>query len=440
MKTNVTETGEWERELEVEVPAERIEAEVTTATKKYRKQLEIPGFRKGKVPIRMVEARYGKSIRESVIGDLLPSLMSEAAREAGLVPAATPKITKLEHEPGQPLSFTASMDIWPDVKVETVEGLKLTKLTHDVADEEIEERLKELRARQATERPAERPLAKGDVLIADMQRIDEAGIPIVGESFEERYFLIGEENAPSPEFEESVLGVSAGEVRKVRFAYRSDLENRELAGKTERFEVTVKEVRERTLPELDDDFAKDVGDQLQTLDELRVHIRSQIEGRWQYISRQSARGELMDGLIRANHFSLPESLLDNYMEAASREREETRGGHAGHDHGDDHDHGDEHDHSDDHDHGDDEGAQQKRSDAARRLKSYLIMEALRKKLSVGVSDEEFEVFMGTRAEELGVKIEEVKRSPRLADLRQELEDEKIFEYLTERADIEEKTV
>ena len=213
MKTNVTETGEWERELEVEVPADRIEAEVTTATKKYRKQLEIPGFRKGKVPIRLGESRYGKAIRESVIGDLLPSLMSEAAREAGLVPAATPKITKLEHEPGQPLSFTASMDIWPEVKVETVEGIKLTKLTHDVADEEIEERLKELRARQATERPAERPLAKGDVLIADMQRIDEAGIPIVGESFEERYFLIGEENAPSPEFEEAVLGVSAGEVR-----------------------------------------------------------------------------------------------------------------------------------------------------------------------------------------------------------------------------------
>lgn len=426
MKTNVIETGEWERELEVEIPADRIDAAVANATKKYRKQLEIPGFRKGKVPIRLVEARYGTSIRESVISDLLPALMSEAAEEAGLVLAATPKITKLEHEPGQPLSFTVSMDIWPKVAVDAVEGLRLTKLIHEVSDEEIEGQLKELHGRHATERPAERPLVKGDVLIADLQRIDEAGIPIVGEKFEERYFLIGDENAASPEFDESVLGISAGDVRKVQFSYRSDLENRELAGKTERFEVTSKEVRERTLPKLDDEFAKDVGDQFQTLDELRDHIRSQIEGRWKYISRQSARGELMDGLIRANSFSLPDSLVDNYMDAAKRDREEERAKHAGHDH----DHGED----------DDEASDQKRSDAVRRLKSHLIMEALRKKLSLGVSDDEFEVFMGKRAGEMGVRIEELKRSPRLADLRLELEDDKIFEYLAERADIEEKPV
>jgi trigger factor len=438
VKTNVIETGEWERELEVEVPADRIDAEVTSATRNYRKQLEIPGFRRGKVPMRVVEARFGKSIRESVIGDLLPSLMSEAAQEAGLVPAATPKITKLEYEPGQPLSFTAALEIWPDVDVASVEGLKLTKLTHDVSDDEVEQQLKELQNSQATERPAERALAKGDVLIADMQRVDEAGIPIVGEKYDERYFLIGDENAPSPEFEEAVLGISAGEVRKVQFSYRSDLENQELAGKTEHFEVTAKEVRERTLPELDDEFAKDVGDQHQTLDDLRSHIRSQIEGRWQYISRQSARGELMDGLIRANSFSLPESLVENYMAAARRESEETGGGHAGHDHDHDHDHDQDQDH--DHDQDDDEGAQKKRSDAARRLKSYLIMEALRKKLSLGVSDDEFEVFMVKRAEETGVRIEELKRSPRLADLRHELEDDKIFDYLAEHADIEEKSV
>ena len=126
MKTQIKEINSFTRSMAVTVLWSDLEQQFNQEFKKFKSKIAMPGFRKGKVPIRLVESRYGKSIRESVIGDLLPSLMSEAAREAGLVPAATPKITKLEHEPGQPLSFTASMDIWPEVKVETVEGLKLT--------------------------------------------------------------------------------------------------------------------------------------------------------------------------------------------------------------------------------------------------------------------------------------------------------------------------
>ena len=430
MKTKVIETGEWERDLEVEVPADRIDAEVATAVKKYRKRLEIPGFRKGKVPTSIVEARYGESIRQSVIGDLLPQLMQEAAREAGLVPAATPKITKLEHEPGQPLSFTATLEIWPEVEIVNAEGLKVTQLTHEVSDEEIDERLKELQNHHATERSIDRPLEKGDVLIADLQRVDEAGIPIVGDKFEERYFIIGDENAPSPEFEEALLGIRAGEERRVQFSYREDLEDRELAGQTERFAVSAREVRERTLPALDDEFARDMGDEFESLQAVRDHLRSQIEERWRYLSRQSVRGELMDGLIRANNFDLPGSLVDNYIETTRRERQEARQQQgAGHDHDHDHDHDDE-----------EEAGEQERSHAVRRLKTYLLMEAMRKKLALDIGDEEFEEYLGKRAGELGMKAADLKRSPRLDDLRRELEDDKVLEYLKDQADIEEKAV
>ncbi|MXY82892.1 MAG: trigger factor [Gemmatimonadetes bacterium] len=232
MKTQVTEKGQWARELAVEVEAARIDAAVNKALRRYQKRLEIPGFRKGKVPLRIVEVRFGSSIRGEVLGDLLPSLLEEATREAGLRPAAPPKISQLDHEPGGSLTFTADLDIWPEITAEHYEKLAATRMVHEVADEEISEHLEELRRRHATEQVVERPLANGDVLVADLQRLDDSGLPIIGDKYEKRHILIGDENALSPEFEEALVGMSAGQERKVRFAYLEVLPNEQRDGET----------------------------------------------------------------------------------------------------------------------------------------------------------------------------------------------------------------
>ena len=432
VKTNVIEKGKWERELEVEVPAERVESETATAMRRYQKRLEIPGFRKGKVPLRLIESRYGESIRSDVIGDMLPALMQEAAREADLVPAAPPRITRLDHGPGQPLSFTAAFDIWPEIEVEKYEGLEVTRMVHEVTDEELDGQLAELQGRQATEQSVERPLEKGDVLIADLQRTGEGGVPIVGEKYEERYFLIGSDDVPSPDFEEALIGIAVGEERPVRFSYREDLPNPELAGQEQSFLVTAREVRERKLPELDDEFAKDLGEQFQSLEELREHLRSQLASRWEYAARQRLRGELLDGLIKGNPVELPDSLVENYIETMRREREEAQrrsGNRHQHDHDRDHDHEDEEEVSD-----------EERRAATRRLKTYLILEGLRKKLEIAVSDDEFDEHLRERAESAGMEVADLKRSPRLEGLRRDLEEERIFELLAERAKVTEEKV
>ncbi len=420
MKTNITETSQWGREVEVEVEAARVDKEVDKALRKYQKRLEIPGFRKGKVPLKIVKSRFGDSIRGEVLGDLLPTLLEEATREAGLVPAAPPQISQLDHEPGGDLTFTAALDIWPEIEVENYEQLDATRMVHEVQDDEIDAQLEELRRRQATEQAVERPLESGDVLIADLQRLDESGVPVIGEKFEERYFLIGDENAPSPEFEEALVGISAGEERKVSFAYRDDLPNEELAGKTEHFEVSAREVRERALPELDDEFAKDVGEQFATLDDLRGHISDQIQERWSYMAEQRLRSELVSQLIEKNEFDLPESMVDNYINSMKREQQ-------GNDHDRDHDHDHDHDH-------------EEREQAVRRLKTFLLVEGVRKKAAISVSDEEFDVFAAERAEQAGVKLDDLKRSGRIDDLRRELEEKKVFDVLGEKANIKEEKV
>ncbi len=408
VKTQVTEKGQWARELAVEVEAVRLTAAVDKALRQYQKRLEIPGFRKGKVPLRIVEARFGSSIRGEVLGDLLPLLLEEATREAGLRPAAPPKISQLDYEPGGDLTFTADLDIWPEVKAEHYENLAATRLVHEVADEEIGEHLEELRRHHATERVVERPLASGDVLVADLQRLDDSGLPIVGDKYDKRHILVGDENALSPEFEEALVGISAGEERKVRFAYREDLPNEQLAGQTAHFAVAAHEVRERTLPDIDDEFAKDLGEQFQTLDDLRQHLSGQIQQRWEYMAQQRLHGELINQLILKNDFELPESIVDNYLdsleqEPANRER--------------------------DHRYSDEERAQ-----ATRQLKSYLLLESVGQQAGVEVTDEELAQFAAERTEV------QPADSPNAEGLRRELENQKVFELLIAKAKIKEEKV
>ncbi len=404
MKTQVTEKGQWGRELAVEVEAARIDDAVNKALRRYQKRLDIPGFRKGKAPLRIVEARFGSSIRGEVLDDLLPSLLEEATHEAGLRPAAPPKISQLAHEPGGNLTFTADLDIWPEIKAEHYEKLAATRVVHEVADAEISEHLEALRRRHATEQVVERPLANGDVLVADLQRLDDSGLPVIGDKYEKRHILIGDENAPSPEFEEALVGMGAGEERRVRFAYREDLTDEQLAGQTAHFAVAAHEVRERTLPELDDEFAKDLGEQFQALGDLRQHLSEQIQQRWEYMAQQRLRSELINQLILKNDFELPESMVDNYLNSLERE-------HANLDHSD-----------------------EERDQASRQLKSYLLLESVRQQAGVEVTDEELAQFAAERA---GTQPAD---SQNAEELRRELEEQKVIELLIAKADIKEEKV
>ena len=212
--------------------------------------------------------------------------------------------------------------------------------------------------------------------------------------------------------------MTAGEQRKVEFSYRDDLPNEEIAGKTERFLVSVREVRERILPDLDDEFAKDVGEQFETLKDLRSHLEMEISGRWEQMSLQRERTDLISQLIEKNPFDLPESMIENYLHSM---RDQNKVQNQDHDH--------------DHEHG-----EQEKEGAVRSLKSYVLSEAVRKKYEIAVTDEEFEQYLVERAEKVGVKLEEIKKNARIDDLRRELEEEKMFGELMKTAEIKEETV
>jgi trigger factor len=190
------------------------------------------------------------------------------------------------------------------------------------------------------------------------------------------------------------------------------------------------------LPELDDEFAKDLGEQFESLDDLRQHLQKQLKQRWETLSGQQLRSSLTEELIKSNSLELPDRMVDNYVRNLQRERAEREGG--------DHHHHD-HDHDHDHHHGDDDeeratASAEERTNAIRQLKSYLLIEAVRESAGVVVADEEFEAYLSTRARDSGMKVGELRRSKWADSLRKELEETKVFDYLIERAEIEEQSI
>ena len=183
MNTNVIEKSKWERDLEVEVPAERIDREMTSAMRRYQKRLEIPGFRKGKVPIKVIEKRFGPSIRHGVIEDLLPTLIHEASEQTGLVPAGSPRITALDQVEDGGLTFTASIDIWPEVELQGEDALELERLEHEVTDAEIDEQIEEVRTRlpdlQMVPFKYEEAVSHEELMETARGRLEKGGYPLL---------------------------------------------------------------------------------------------------------------------------------------------------------------------------------------------------------------------------------------------------------------------
>jgi len=317
------------------------------------------------------------------------------------------------------------MDIWPEIDVQDYEGLEVTRKVHRITDEEIDRQLEDLRERHAVERSVERPLEKGDVLVADLQRLDDADLLVIGERFEQRRFVLSEEGGASPEFEEALLGITVGEERNIRFSYREDLPDEQLAGTTDHFLVTAREIHERVLPDLDDEFAKDLGDQYASLEDLKADLRARAERQWSYVTREQFRGDLIDRLLVANPFEMPESMVLSYVRTMRRERRRDEASAEA-----------EADEEDE----DIEPTEEERQYAERQLRRYLLMEGLRKKLDVQVSDEELEASLAQRAEAYGAPVESLRRSGRADELRRELEEDKVFDLLASKAKITEETI
>ena len=297
------------RSLEIEIPLEEVERAQERVTNSIKQRVRLPGFRPGKAPVNMIRSRFEGEIRNEVLELLLPQAFRDRVQKDELKVVGTPDITDLQFEPGQPIRFKADFEVAPDIELAEYRGLPVQYEEPTVTDEEVDKRIEAMRESKAEYPNLDpRPIENNDYVLVHLKSLSGLAEPIE----QDVQIQVGGEDT-LPAFNEALLGASPDAVIELDITYPEDYGQEKLAGKTVRFQLTPKFIRRKELPALDDEFARDLGD-YQTLDELKEAVRKAIFGEKQYAAQQKAKEELIDRLVEANEFPVPEAYVDRQIE------------------------------------------------------------------------------------------------------------------------------
>lgn len=301
-------------ELEISITPEEFGAAQDAAFRKLSRNAKVPGFRPGKVPRKIFEKQYGSAvILDRALEDLVPEKYAAAIEEHGIEPLARPSMELVPQEgENEPLRVKAVVSVRPPIELNDYTGVEITDAVETATDEDVERAITQMRRDAATAVPVDRPVQLGDVATIDFAgKID--GVAFDGGTAEGQETEILEERF-IPGFAAGVVGMKAGETKDVTAKFPDDYGNTELAGKDAVFTITVHEVKEPELPELDDAFAQRVS-RSETMDALREDVKRRLDETVKQNARRKMSTELLDKLVAANDFPLPEVLVEREIDA-----------------------------------------------------------------------------------------------------------------------------
>jgi len=319
MKVDVKNVSTVKKILHVEIPEAEVTGELDKAYRTLQKNVRIKGFRPGKVPRSIIERRFKKDMQNEVSGQLIQDSYVEALRKTELVPLGEPILDRPDLEKGQPYHYSATIEVRPDIQDLDVKGLRLKKNVYEVTDEDVESQLKILQKSQAQLKSIEqdRPVENGDYVIIDYEGFKD-GKPFVPVSKTENFSVEVGSGRILEDFEEQLLGMRSGMSKDILVHFPTDYFNKDLAGLDITFKVALKEIKEEVLPEIDDEFAKDLGEH-ETLADLKQTIRKELERRYGAQSERELRRDIVDKLIEQTEFELPEVLVKHELTALVQE-------------------------------------------------------------------------------------------------------------------------
>jgi trigger factor len=310
MKTEFTDVSATQKTITIEIPVDVVAAEIDRVARGYTKQARIPGFRPGKVPTNLIKRRFKEQILHDVAHGLIPRAVDEALQERGIEPVDTPNIKDVALEEGQPLKFTANVETVPPFDVGDLSTIEITRHPTVVTDEAVEKTLQQLRQRGARYEPVEdRGVEDGDTVVLDIERKDAEGNP---DRHENVSLELGSAANP-PGFDAQLLGLRSAEKRTFTIHFPEDYAVKEMANTDVEYSVEVKGIRRKVLPELDDEFAKDLGS-FESLDALRDRVREDLQQESEEHARQHLRTDLLKQLSDRVTFDLPASLVEREMD------------------------------------------------------------------------------------------------------------------------------
>jgi trigger factor len=310
MKADLVDVNETRKNLKVEIPSDVVDAQIDRVARDYSRKARIPGFRPGKAPARVIKARFKEQILHDVAHDLVPRAIDEALRERGVEPVDTPDVRDVNVEEGRALTFTASFDTLPAFELGEYETITLHQPSAHVDEEGVNQALQRLRDRGARFEPVEgRGVVDGDIVTVDLERTAANGEP---DKHTDVTIELGAKANP-PGFDAQLLGLEPGATKQFTITYPQDYAITELANTSVDYAIALKGIKRRVLPELDDEFAKDLGE-FETLDALRTRVRGDLEHEARHSAEREVRGELMKQLAARVPFEIPASLIEREID------------------------------------------------------------------------------------------------------------------------------
>ncbi|WP_404404169.1 trigger factor [Jeotgalibacillus malaysiensis] len=397
-------SAKWEKQegnegvLTVQVDAETVNKGLDSAFKKVVKQINVPGFRKGKMPRQMFEKRFGvESLYQDALDEILPEAYANAVDEAGIVPVDRPEIDVEQMEKGKELIFTAKVTVKPEVKLGEYKGLEVEKLDAEVTDEDVDAELKQLQERQAELVVKEDgKVEDGDTVVLDFEGF------VDGEAFEggqaDNYTLEIGSGSFIPGFEEQLVGLATGDEKDVEVNFPEEYHAEELAGKPATFKVKIHEIKAKELPELDDEFAKDADEEVETLAELKEKTKNRLTEDKKNAAEMALRDSVVEKASENAEIDIPESMVNTEVDRMMQEFEQRLSAQgmnldlyfqfSGQD---------------------EEALRvQMQEDAAKRVRTNLVLEAVAEAENITVTEEDVASELSSMTEQFNMSVDQIK--------------------------------
>jgi trigger factor len=298
-----------ECELKVAVPAEVMTDRIETALDELTTKIHLPGFRQGHVPRRVIVDRFGTSVTQEAIQNVLQEAYGNAIADAKVVPVAPGEMRDVQYKPGDPLTFTVSVEVAPEFPLPPLSEITAELVQPSVGEEDVIEALDGLRESHAVLTPTDEPVSRDCVITVDLQELDQSGLPIVGRVQKDLQIDLTRSRF-GEDFAERVVGLSIGGTAVVEFPVRSA----EKEPQTTRYQVTVQAVQRKELPPLDDEFARSVNPRLEQLDALKEDVRHYLEARAGHDARERMFRSVVEAVLRKVDFPIPPRMLDDYLD------------------------------------------------------------------------------------------------------------------------------
>ena len=329
MQVSVETTEGLERKLTIAIPGDRVDTAVNARLQEAAQTIRLNGFRQGKVPLKVVKNKFGKGVRQEVVGELMNQTYFEAIAQESLKPAGQPRIEPTSMDEGKDVEFVAIFEVYPEIELPDFAAIKAERLVAEVSDDDIDEMIETLRKQRQTWVPVERAAADGDMVNIDYVGKKE-GEEFQGGKAAGQNLVLGSERM-IPGFEDGVIGKSAGEDFTLQLKFPDEYHSEELAGAEVEFELTLNTVSEQSLPEVNEDFFKSFGVEEGGMEAFREEVSNNMQREMKTASRNKLKTTLMDALISDLEVAIPAALMSNEIHQLKHQTVQQMGGGQGFD-------------------------------------------------------------------------------------------------------------